>query len=390
MRFPTTPVRAAAAVLIFGLVVAACSDEATSAGGGDRSGGGSAGGGGTGESAPSELADACPDTISVQTGWFPEAEYGALYQVIGPDGEIDGSTGTYSGEIGDTGVTFQVKAGGPFLGNTQASAQMYLEDSGALALGLVDSDEAIENIDEAPTTAVVSYMQVPPQAIVFDPDTYDFQDIGDVGESDATVLVFEGSTYQRWLVGAGLVREDQMDGSYTGAPDQFVASQGRAVLGSGYATLEPYTFAQLPEWEKPLEAMLLYDAGYPIYGSSIAVRNDQLEDNRDCLDLLVPILQQSIIDYMDDPGAVNEMIAEFNEEIGDFWQTPVEQNEYAHEHLAEFGTFADGPDGVQGSFDPDRMADILDVVVPVLEETGSDVPDDLVPQAAMGVTQLHR
>jgi hypothetical protein len=369
MRFPTRRVRGVAAVLILALV-AACGDGDTSTGGDGGDDGGAGG-------ATSELAAACPETIAVQTGWFPEAEYGPLYQVIGPEGEIDGSSGSYSGEVGDTGVTFEVRAGGPFLGNTQASAQMYLDDTGGLMLGLIDSDEAIENIEEAPTVSVVSYMQVPPQAIIFDPATYDFEEISDVGESDATVLVFEGSTYQRWLIGAGLIREDQMDGSYTGAPDQFVASDGRAVLGSGYATLEPYTFANLPEWGEPLEAMLLYDAGYPIYGSSIAVRADQLEDNRGCLELLVPILQQSIIDYMDDPNAINQVITEFNEEIGDFWQTPIEQNEYAHEHLGEFGTFADGPDGVQGSFDPDRMAEILDVVVPVLEETGSDVPDDI-------------
>ncbi|HMG43757.1 MAG TPA: hypothetical protein VK611_20665 [Acidimicrobiales bacterium] len=365
MRFRTPLARGTAVALTLALL-AACGDDDTASSDDDAGGDGGS---------TSELAAACPETVAVQTGWFPEAEYGPLYQVIGEDGEIDGSAGAYRGEIGDSGVTFEVRAGGPFLGNTQASAQLYLDDS--LTMALIDTDEGIENIEEAPTTAVVSYMQVPPQAIIFDPDTYDFQEIGDVGESDATVLVFEGSTYQRWLIGAGLIREEQMDGSYTGAPDQFVSSQGEAVLGSGYASLEPYTFTQLPEWGKALEAMLLYDAGYPIYGSSIAVRTDQLEDDRECLELLVPILQQSIIDYMADPAGVNQVIVDLNTEIGDFWQTTIEQNDYAHDALAGFGTFADGTDGVQGSFDADRMQEILDTVVPVLEETGSDVPDDI-------------
>lgn len=323
----------------------------------------------------SGLAAVCPETIVVQTGWFPEAEYGPLFQLAGPDGEVDGESGSYTGEIGDTGVMLEIRAGGPFLGNTQASAQMYLDDE--ITFGLIDSDEAIENIEEAPTVSVLSYMNVPPQAIIFDPETYDFDEIADVGESDATVLVFEGSTYQRWLIGAGLIREDQMDGSYTGAPDQFVASEGAAVLGSGYATLEPYTFAELPAWGQELEAMLLYDAGYPIYGSSLAVRADRVEELSDCLTEIVPMFQQSTADYLESPDDVHAILAELNEAIGDFWQTPVEQSEYAHSRLIELGTFSDGAGGYFGQFEPERMQDILDVVVPILEETGSDVPDDI-------------
>lgn len=365
MRLNSTLARTAAVALAL-TAVAACSDDAEPAASGDDGGGGGA---------DSELAQACPETVAVQTGWFPEAEYGPLYNVIGPGGEIDGSKGSYRGEIGDTGVTFEVRAGGPFLGNTQASAQLYIDDT--LTFALIDSDEAIENVEEAPTTAVLSYMNVPPQAIIYDPETYDFDEIGDIADTDATVLVFEGSTYQRWLIGAGLIREDQMDGSYTGAADQFVAAEGRAILGSGYATLEPYTFEQLDEWGKPLEAMLLYDAGYPIYGSSVAVRTDDLEEQSECLELLVPIMQQATVDYMDDPNGIFEEIEAMNAEIGDFWQTPVDQSQYAWEKLGEFGTFGDGPDGTFGSFDEERMAEILDVVVPVLEETGSDVPDDI-------------
>lgn len=365
MRFTSTFARTAAVVLAL-TVVAACGDDSEPAVSSDE--GGEGGGG-------SELAQACPDTVAIQTGWFPEAEYGPLYSVIGPGGEIDGSKGSYSGEIGDTGVTLEVRAGGPFLGNTQASAQLYIDDT--LMFGLIDTDEGIENIEEAATTAVLSYMNIPPQAIIYDPDTYDIDEIGDIADTDATVLVFEGSTYQRWLIGAGLIREDQMDGSYTGAPDQFVAAEGEAVLGSGYATLEPYTFEQLPEWGKPLEAKLLYDAGYPIYGSSVAVRTEDLEEQRECIELMVPIMQQGAVDYMEDPNGILEEIEALNAEIGDFWQTPVDQSQYAYDKLHEFGTFDDGPDGTFGSFDEERMGEILDVVVPVLEETGSEVPDDI-------------
>jgi len=36
------------------------------------------------------LADVCPATISIQTDWFPEAEHGAMYEMIGDDYTVDG------------------------------------------------------------------------------------------------------------------------------------------------------------------------------------------------------------------------------------------------------------------------------------------------------------
>ena len=46
------------------------------------------------------LAGICPDAVVVQTDWFPEAEHGGIYELLGPDATSSKDTGatTVSGE----------------------------------------------------------------------------------------------------------------------------------------------------------------------------------------------------------------------------------------------------------------------------------------------------
>ncbi|MGH6945588.1 MAG: ABC transporter substrate-binding protein, partial [Geminicoccaceae bacterium] len=74
-----------------------------------------------------DLSEVCPSPLIVQTDWFPEPEHGGLYQLIGPDGEADAAAGTYTGELADTGIDLEIRAGGPFLGGQSTSAQMYAD-----------------------------------------------------------------------------------------------------------------------------------------------------------------------------------------------------------------------------------------------------------------------
>ena len=37
------------------------------------------------EAAAGDLSEVCPETIVIQTDWFPEAEHGALYYLIGDE-----------------------------------------------------------------------------------------------------------------------------------------------------------------------------------------------------------------------------------------------------------------------------------------------------------------
>ena len=47
------------------------------------------------------------------------------------------------------------------------------------------------------------------------------------------------------------------------------------------------------------------DAGWENYGESIATKAENIEPYRDCLEKLVPIIQQSSVDYLADPAETN-------------------------------------------------------------------------------------
>ncbi len=68
-----------------------------------------------------DLAAVCPETITIQTDWFPEAEHGALYQMIGagsrrstPRPRSSAARSLAGGE--DTGVNLEIRTGGPAVG----------------------------------------------------------------------------------------------------------------------------------------------------------------------------------------------------------------------------------------------------------------------------------
>src|SRR4051812_33312444 len=93
--------------------------------------------------APSSLRSACGSKIVVQTDWFPEPEHAASYQLAGTRGTFDKAKGRYTGEIGNTGVQLEIRAGGPFTGFQQPISQLYQDSS--ITLGYVNSDEAIRS-----------------------------------------------------------------------------------------------------------------------------------------------------------------------------------------------------------------------------------------------------
>ncbi|MDH5294993.1 MAG: hypothetical protein OEW91_15055, partial [Acidimicrobiia bacterium] len=124
--------------------------------------------------AMASLADVCPDPIVIQTDWFPEAEHGAMYQMVGPDYTIDAGLKTVTGSLTsggeDMGVAIEVRTGGPAIGFQSPSTQMYTDDS--ITLGYVSTDEAVLGYADTPTIAVVAPLEKNPQIIMWDPETY--------------------------------------------------------------------------------------------------------------------------------------------------------------------------------------------------------------------------
>ncbi len=142
--------------------------------------------------------------------------------------------------------------------------------------------------------------------------------IEDVKASGATVLYFEGAAYMDYLLETGQLDAAQIDGSYDGSPGRFVA-EGNLVQ-QGFATNEIYKYENdIAEWMKPVEFLLIHDTGFDIYQSALSVKPETVTESQECLAALVPIFQQSLVDYINDPAPMNERLVEIVTELDTFW-----------------------------------------------------------------------
>ena len=365
------PVAAGLALL---LTAAACSSDSTD---GDSS-----------TPAPQASGDAlslkgvCPDTVVIQTDWFPESEYGGLYQLLGPGYKIDKGKKLVRGPLvaggQDTGVQVEVRTGGPAIGFQQVSAQMYADK--AITLGQVSTDEAIQNSAAQPTVAVVAQLEISPIMIAWNKDAHpDFNTIADIGQTDTKILYYQTDTYMQYLLGAGLVRSSQVDGSYDGTPTRWVSSNG-TIANAGFATSEPYIYkAELPGGKSypNIDLQLINDTGYPMYGQAIVVRQGDKEKLAPCLKKLVPILQRAEVDFITKPEATNKIVLDAVKTFNDFWQYSDGMADYAVTTLKDLGLVGNGPDKTLGNMQEDRIKRMLDILTPIFAAQHKPVKDGL-------------
>src|SRR4029453_8681970 len=184
----------------------------------------------------------------------------------------------------------EIRNGGPAIGYQQVSAQMYADKS--ITLGQVNSDEAIQNSKTQPTLAVIAPLEISPLMILWDKQKHPgFNTIADIGQTNTKILYYQTDTYMQYLLGAGLVRASQLDGSYDGTPSRFVQSDGE-IANAGFATSEPYIFkAEVKGHSYNTNLQLINDTGYPMYGEALAIRAGDKDKLAPCLQKLVPILQ---------------------------------------------------------------------------------------------------
>jgi hypothetical protein len=309
------------------------------------------------------LTGACGPKIVVQTNWFPQPEHGAFYQLAGTEGTLDKDKGTYTGTVKGSQTALEIRFGGPFVGNQQVTAQMYTDK--AIDLGFVSTDVAIQNFGKLPTVAVVAPLQINPQILMWSADKWNFKTFDDIGKSDAKLLAFEGTAWLDFLYARGYIKPEQVDKSYTGAPDRFI-SEGNA-MQSGFVSAEPFKYEnEISQWGgKKIGFLLLNDAGYPIYSQPLAVRPDTLQSKRDCLKAFVPLVQQAQIDYIRDPGPVNTNLIKIAKDLASTWILTQGGVDDAVKKMLEYKIVSNGPDGTLGSFDMGRVQKVVDILDPI-------------------------
>jgi hypothetical protein len=214
---------------------------------------------------------------------------------------------------------------------------------------------------------VFAQMDVSPLAIIWDPATYpQFNIIADIGQTNTKVLYTKGLSYMEFLVGSGILKRNQLDGSYDGSPALFVQSDGKAAF-QGFATSEPYLYEnEIKQWGKRLKYSLVNDAGFTTYFSSVSIRAADKAKLAPCLEKLVPILQQSQIDFIAKPGPAIAVILDLVEQYKTGWVYSKGLAEYSAKALKDLGMVDNGPDGVLGNFDMARVNRIMEIMTPIM------------------------
>ena len=320
------------------------------------------------------LAGVCPDTITFQTDWNPESEHGFLYNMVGEGYEVDAAgvrvTGPLVSKGVDTGVKIQVRAGGPAVGFSSPTSLMYQDPT--IFLAFVSTDGAVQDSGEFPTMTVVAPFNINPQIIMWDPATYPtVKTIADLKATKAKVRYFGGAAYMEYFTANGILDPKQVDGNYDGSPANFVADGGKAAQ-QGFATSEPYYYEKvLTDWNKPVAYQTIHEAGWTAYAQSLGGLPKTIAENGDCLKLLVPMIQQSQVDYVTDPTRANALILDLVGKYNNGWLYDAGQAVAAVELGLSNKLIANSPDGTLGSFDMDRVTAFIATAVPVYEKIGA-------------------
>jgi hypothetical protein len=325
------------------------------------------------------LAGVCPATVVVQSNWWPQAEDGAMFSLLGGELTVDRQRKRVSGQLVsggvDTGVRLEIRSGGPANGFVPAVSAMFTDQS--ITLGTADTDQIAQVAGQRRVKAVVGQLDRSPVVLMFDPTKHpDFKSIRDIGRADTRVLYFQGATYMAYLTGSGQLRPSQVDAGYTGTPDRWVASRGE-IVQQGFLTNEPYAYEkELPAWDRKVAWLLVADSGYPVYPETLTVRADREAELAPCLRRLVPMIQRSMVDYVTNPAATNALIVRLAADF-DAYPYSAARAAYAVSVMKANKIVGNGSNGTLGDFDQARVARLLEIVRPVFARSRQPLPAGL-------------
>ena len=383
-------IRLSAAMSVIALAVSACGSSSSSSSPSSSSSSGAV----TSQAAaitPTgtkvDLSKVCPSTVVAQTDWNPEADHGHLYEMLGPNPTINANQKTVTGDLyangQPTGVKLQIRAGGPAIGFSTVSAEMYQDK--AITLGYVSTDEAIEFSGKLPTTAVFAENNISPFIIMWDPKVYPgvstIKQLGTkLAAKGGVVRYFSGAAYMQYLTGAGFLPAKVTDGSYDGTPAKFVTDQGKSGQ-QGFATAEPYIYQhEVQAWDKPVKYQLVSDTGWSPYPETMSVRTGDLAKLTPCLKKLVPVMQQADVDYLKSPTATNTLIDKLVKAYNTGWTYDSAVGSYAATETKKLKIASDAGNGYVGSISAARVGTLMKLAAPIFDKTkGAGVKPGLKP-----------
>ena len=319
------------------------------------------------------LAEVCSPTVAIQSDWYPQAEHGGIYELLGSDYVVDASAGTTTGALivdgVDSGVDLQIRAGGPFI-ESPVVTEMFLDDT--IMFGYVGTDVAISRYAEAPTLAVFNALTINPQIILWNADKHpQVSTIAEIAGAVAAVSVFGDRPYMRYLVAQGVVPPEKVDTNYKG--NLLLATDN--IAHQGFATSEPYRYRTLESGAITTAYQLVHDAGWTSYPQNLAINKLRLEELRPCLAALVPILQQAQINFVDNPERTIATIVDVVTQLNTSWSQTSELARYAVDTMQQLDLVGNGTTPTFGDFESPRIDDFIALATPILREQGLTIPD---------------
>ena len=319
------------------------------------------------------LADVCPATIVIQTDWFPESEHGGLYQLMGDDAIASKDSGAVVGSLvvngQSTGVNLEIRAGGPFL-ESPVVTEMYQDN--AITFGYVGTDVAITRYTDAPTLAVFNALNINPQVLLWDATKHPgAKTIADAAKTIKSFYVYGDPAWMRYFEAQGLIQKDQVDSNYKG--NLLLSTEDAA--HQGFATSEPYKYANLESGAITTGYQLIHDAGWNSYAQNLAIRKDRLEELRPCLENIVPIFQQAQLDYIADPTRANAIILTTVAAYDSWWTQSDGDVANGAGSQKEMGIVGNGDTQTFGDLEEARVNDFIAKATPILREQGLEIAD---------------
>jgi hypothetical protein len=329
----------------------------------------------------------CPPKLVIQTDWFPELEHGGTYQLIGPDGTADKDTVSYSGPVQEqyaVGGLEEIEIKTVSFDKTNSSILL----DGEADMAYINMSDIIKDSAAVDMVAIAKTLDKDPQMIMWDPEQNPISAPEDIAASGAQVLHFPGVSYIDYMIGKGYMTEDQSNPSYDGSDAAWVADGGN-FFQQGFATNEVYKYENEIEWKDgapaPVDFFTVADIGFDNYPAAITMMRDKAEELSDCLKVLVPVMQQAWVDYLNDPKPITDAMIEINQVHDGFWTLSEGLNAAGLELLetgcTESCAFGGPPtpfagnssDGSYCSFDEERVQGLYDILAPIYEEQGTEI-----------------
>lgn len=323
-----------------------------------------------------DLSQACPSPFVVQLDWFPQAEHGYLFNVLGDGYEIDKKNMTVRGKLvaegQDTGIEIELRSGGAPIAHMTTNTVIYTDT--AIHMAVLSHYDLVLGYRVAPMISVMAPFEKNPVAIMWDPQTYpDVATIKDLKDKGVVVNVSPGASYPKYLIALGQLSPEQVDRSFDSSPAAFIAANGK-IAQQALATVDPYNYKEVyKEWGKPIKYQLIHDAGFKAYFETLAVRSGDLEKLSPCLKALVPILQASTVDYMQKPETANAKIVDMVKKLDTYWRYPTEKADYSVKAQWDLGMVSNGGDATYGNFDKAVVEGMIDI----LRKSGEQLSENL-------------